>query len=80
MPYAKDMLVCDIVDSHPKAKDVLLSFGLPCYRCVVAFEETLEEGLRPHGIAPDDVLAKLDSEAPRPEHPKRKKQGKNTGS
>ena len=65
MNYSADMKVCDIVNSHPKAKDVLLSFGLPCYRCEVAWHETLDEGLRPHAIDPAVVLEKLDREAPR---------------
>lgn len=58
------MLVCDIVNAHPAAKDVLLSFGLPCFRCEVAWHETLAEGLKPHAIEPSVVLEKLDLEAP----------------
>jgi len=62
--YQKDMLVADLVNAHPLAKDVLLEFGLPCHECIVAWHETLEEGLRPHGIPVDDVLLALKTNAP----------------
>lgn len=64
MGYTADMKVCDIVNAHPAAKDVLLSFGLPCYRCEVAWHETLAEGLRPHALDPEVVLEKLERDAP----------------
>ena len=65
MSWTADTPVHEIVDGHPRAKDVLLSFGLPCWECVVAYHETLAEGLQPHGIDPAEVLARLDAEAPR---------------
>lgn len=62
--WSADMLLCDIVDAHPDAKGVLESFGLPCWRCVVAYHETLVEGCRPHGLDPAVVLAALETGAP----------------
>ena len=76
MGYTPDMIVADIVDSHPKAASVLLSFGLNCSECIVAWYETLEQGLAPHGIAAGDVIAKLDAEAPRPDHSRKGKKKK----
>ena len=66
MPYTKDMLVCDVVDAHPQAKDVLLGFGLPCHTCIVAYYETLEIGLQPHDLELALVLATLEEKAPMP--------------
>jgi hybrid cluster-associated redox disulfide protein len=65
MSWSGDTPVHEIVDGHPRAKDVLESFGLPCWKCVVAYHETLAEGLQPHGIELSEVLARLDAEAPR---------------
>ena len=64
MGYRADMRVADLVDAHPRAKDVLMEFKLPCYRCIVAYDETLAEGLFPHGIDPADVIARLNADAP----------------
>ncbi len=61
MVYTGDMIVSDIVDSHPQAKDVLQSFGLPCCRCIVAYHETLAEGLQPHELDVETVLKKLNT-------------------
>ena len=66
MEYRADMLVCDIVEAHPSAKDVLETFGLPCSRCIVAYHETLAQGLRPHGLDPAAVIARLERDAPLP--------------
>ncbi|MCA9321847.1 MAG: DUF1858 domain-containing protein [Planctomycetes bacterium] len=65
------MLIADIVDAHPKCQEVLESYRLPCHRCVVAWSETLEMGLLPHGIDPDVVIARLDAEAPPKKTPRR---------
>lgn len=64
MAYTKDMLLCDIVDSHPQAKDILLDFGLPCYKCIVAYTETLAEGVQPHDLDADKIIEKLDTLKP----------------
>lgn len=64
MAYTKEMLLCDIVDSHPKAKDVLLEFGLPCYKCIVAYTETLAEGVQPHDLDADKIIERLDALKP----------------
>ncbi|MCB9833348.1 MAG: DUF1858 domain-containing protein [Planctomycetes bacterium] len=71
MDYHADMIVADVVDAHPRAQAVLESFGLPCHRCVVAWSETLAEGLRPHGIEVEVVLERLRAEASPPRPPRR---------
>ncbi|MEE9394690.1 MAG: DUF1858 domain-containing protein [Planctomycetota bacterium] len=71
--YSQEMIVADIVDAHPKAKDVLLEFGLPCSECIVAFHETLAVGVQPHGLDAEVIVARLREKAPLPQHPNRKK-------
>lgn len=72
MGWSKDMLVIDILEAEPKTEAVLLSFGLPCGRCVVAEFETLAEGARAYGIPVETIIEKLDRLAPQPT-PKAKK-------
>ena len=62
--YHGGMLVSDVVDSDPRAKEVLLEFGLPCHRCVVAWHETLEEGCAPLGLRVGQVLERLNALEP----------------
>jgi hybrid cluster-associated redox disulfide protein len=59
--FRNDMLICDIVDGHSGAKDVLLEFGLPCHRCIVAWSETLAEGCHPLALEVDRVLERLNA-------------------
>ncbi len=59
--FRGDMVVSDIVDSHPRAKDVLEGFGLPCHRCVVAWHETLAEGCHPMGLDVERILESLNA-------------------
>ncbi len=61
MVYSQDMLLCDIVDSHPEAQGILLGFGLPCHNCIVAYHETLAEGVRPHDLDADKILERLNA-------------------
>ncbi len=59
--YHRSMLVSDVVDSDPRAQEVLLEFGLPCHRCIVAWHETLAEGCAPLGIRIEQVLERLNA-------------------
>lgn len=62
--YRADDLLADVVDRHPGAKDVLLSFGLPCFKCVVAYGETLAEGCAPLLVNAAAVLERLNALPP----------------
>lgn len=59
MQASKEMGIADLLALHPDAAQVLRSFGLPCDECIVASEETLEEGARRKGLDPEEVLARL---------------------
>jgi hybrid cluster-associated redox disulfide protein len=62
--FTLDDLLADVVDRHPGAKDVLLSFGLPCFKCVVAESETLRQGCAPLRLDAENVLARLNALPP----------------
>jgi hypothetical protein len=65
--FRVDDLLADVVDRHPGSKDVLLSFGLPCFKCIVAFDETLAEGCAPLLLNAAEVLAQLNALPPHPD-------------
>jgi hypothetical protein len=65
--FRPDDLLADVVDRHPGAKDVLLSFGLPCFKCIVAYRETLREGCAPLLLNAEEVLARLNALPPHPD-------------
>lgn len=64
--FQREDVLYDVVERHPGAKGVLLSFGLPCFDCVVAETETVAEGCAPLLLNVDAVLAKLNALPPDP--------------
>lgn len=59
--FRRDMLVADAVDADPGVKDILMAHGLPCYRCVVAWHETLEQGCAPLGLDVERIVGELNA-------------------
>ena len=55
----KDMTVGEIVNTYPKAAEILMSFGMGCLGCPSAQFETLEQACEVHGQEVEDILAKL---------------------
>ena len=55
----KDMTVGEIVNTNPKAAEVLMSFGMGCLGCPSAQVETIEQACEVHGLKLEDVLAAL---------------------
>jgi hybrid cluster-associated redox disulfide protein len=59
--FAATEIIGDLLERDPRVEDVLSSFGLPCYRCVVKDFETLAEGCAPLGLQVGEVLARLNA-------------------
>ena len=57
----KDMQLKDIISQYPQAAAELGRLGLGCIGCFAAQFETLEQGLRAHGMDVEDVLTKLNA-------------------
>ncbi len=51
----KDMTIGEVVSKFPKTAKVLMEKGMACVGCHVAFNETLEQGLKAHGASDKDV-------------------------
>jgi len=46
----KDTIIKDLIDKHPETIEVLIGYGLSCVGCPSAVHETLENGLKIHGM------------------------------
>ena len=57
----KDMTVGEIVNTYPKAAEILMSFGMGCLGCPSATMESLEQACIGHGLDMDEVLYKLNN-------------------
>ena len=57
----KDMLVGTIVAKHPEVIDTLMSLGMHCFGCPSSHMETLYDACLVHGLAPDEVVVKVNA-------------------
>lgn len=53
------MLISDIISKYPQTIEVFLDYGIHCFGCHVARFETIEEGLKVHGLDVDEVMKEL---------------------
>jgi iron-sulfur cluster assembly protein len=59
---SKDMMINDIITSHPYLAEYIMDFGVHCVGCGASAYETLEEGFMGHGMSDeevDDVIVQL---------------------
>ncbi|NMB10232.1 MAG: DUF1858 domain-containing protein [Tissierellia bacterium] len=59
MEITKDMLIGDIIRSHPESVEVLLQNGLSCVGCPASQMESLEEAAMVHGLDVNHLLKEL---------------------
>lgn len=57
-----DMMIRDLIQVHPFAQDILMTYGMPCVGCPVSMMETLEEAAAVHGIDLACLLEDLNSD------------------
>lgn len=58
----KKTTIGELVSKHPETIEYLMSLGLHCVGCHAAYFETLEQGLRMHGLSEkkiNDEIKKL---------------------
>lgn len=55
----KDMTIGEALRTNPDIAPVLMEIGMHCLGCPSAQGETLEEAAMVHGIATDDLMAKI---------------------
>lgn len=57
----KDMTFGELLQAHPDAAPVLGSYGLHCIGCRLSVSETIEQGMKAHGMD-DSMIDKLVAE------------------
>jgi len=63
----RNLTIGDVVSKYPSCVEVLLSHGVHCVGCQVAFMETLEDGFRSHGMSEekiDQIIKELNEAIP----------------
>ena len=60
MELSKTMTFGDLMNECPEASQVLVSRGLHCVGCHIAFSESIEDGARVHGLSDQEIEAMMD--------------------
>lgn len=61
MKFKKTDLICDVLEKHPGAEEILTNFGLGCIYCPMAQMESLEEACAVHGLDVEELLKALNA-------------------
>lgn len=59
--YRADMLIQDVLTSHPAAAEVFGRHGLACSSCFAADLETLEAVAQMHDVSVEALIAELEA-------------------
>ena len=51
----KDMAISEVIERYPSIIETLLMTGVHCIGCHVSYVETLEQGMRGHGMADEEI-------------------------
>ena len=51
----KDMMINDIITTHPYLTEYIMDYGVHCVGCGASAYETLEEGFMGHGMSEEEV-------------------------
>lgn len=55
----KDMSIQEVIMNYPEAIPVLQQAGLGCIGCIAASGESIEQGLRAHGLDVDKIISEM---------------------
>mgnify|MGYP003315227747 CR=1 FL=1 len=59
MKFKKSDLICDVLQNHKNAEEILTSFGFHCIYCPCSQMETLEQACEVHEIDVKELLKAL---------------------
>lgn len=59
--YSADMLIQDVLMSHPGVSAIFERYGLACGSCFAADLETLQAVAHMHGVSVESLMAELDA-------------------
>ena len=60
MNITRDVLIGDLVTTHPEVVEILLSIGMHCLGCPGARMESLADACAVHGVDVDAVIEKME--------------------
>lgn len=59
--FTETMTIYQALQVHPKAKDVLMKYGMTCFGCPGALSETIAEAAMVHGQSKDKLMEELNA-------------------
>ncbi|MCU0847427.1 MAG: DUF1858 domain-containing protein [Spirochaetes bacterium] len=66
MKINKDMTFGELLQKYPDVAGTLAQYGLHCIGCHIGISETLEQGIKAHGMddkVMDDIIRELNEKA-----------------
>ncbi|KJS81479.1 MAG: hypothetical protein JM58_16955 [Peptococcaceae bacterium BICA1-8] len=57
----KNMSITELLQAHPQTAGILKEVGMACSLCMGASTETLEQGIKAHGLKLEEVLRQLNA-------------------
>ncbi|KPK99464.1 MAG: hypothetical protein AMJ91_07755 [candidate division Zixibacteria bacterium SM23_73_3] len=67
----KDMTFGEVLKRHPETVKTFFQYGMHCFGCHLAVDETIEQGAMAHGVEIDKLIDDLNKTvAPSPEEAK----------
>ena len=59
--FKKTDIIADVLERHPKAEEILTSFGFHCLYCPCSQMETLEQACAVHEVNINELLKALNA-------------------
>jgi hybrid cluster-associated redox disulfide protein len=57
------MSFAEVMQKHPEAAEVFFRHGMACFGCPAAMMETLEQGIKAHGLEAGKIIDELNKAA-----------------
>lgn len=61
MTISKKMTILEVLQIHPRSREVFVKHGMGCIACMGATMETIESGARMHGVDPETVVREINA-------------------
>ncbi len=55
----KEMSFGEVLRNYPQTVKIFFMYGMHCFGCAIAEDETIEQGALAHGVSPDELVEDL---------------------
>jgi len=55
----KEMSFGEVLRKYPQTVKIFFMYGMHCFGCAIAEDETIEQGALAHGVSPDELIEDL---------------------